>query len=151
VRAHRCCGIAYVLPSCLCSSAPPTSLGNCVAIGCSQRYTVSHIFSVLGAHKNETIDASTSKQFQSGHIYGRIASEPLHQHLLPHLAFKHDQYGTTCLKPERIIVAQRKIDLQHTRARSNHGSDVCVQKRSKRHYLPLQASRITQKDVVGCV
>jgi hypothetical protein len=62
VRAHRCCGIAYVPPSCcLCSNAPPTSLGNCVAIGRSQRYTVSHTFSVLGAHKNETIDVSTSK------------------------------------------------------------------------------------------
>jgi hypothetical protein len=61
VRAHHCCGITYVLPSCLCSNAPPTSLGNCVVIGRSQRYTVSHTFSVLGAHKNETIDVSTSK------------------------------------------------------------------------------------------
>jgi hypothetical protein len=59
---HRCCGIAYVPPSCcLCSNAPPTSLGNCVAIGRSRRYTVSHTFSVLAAHKNETIDVSTSK------------------------------------------------------------------------------------------
>jgi hypothetical protein len=62
VRAHRCCGIAYVPPSCcLCSNAPPTSLGNSVAIGRCRRYTVSHIFSVLGAHKNEPIDVSTSK------------------------------------------------------------------------------------------
>jgi hypothetical protein len=51
-----------VPPSCcLCSNAPPTSLGNCVAIGRSRRYTVSHTFSVLGAHKKETIDVSTSK------------------------------------------------------------------------------------------
>jgi hypothetical protein len=51
-----------VPPSCcLCSNAPPTSLGNCVAIGRSQRYTISHTFSMLGAHKNETIDVSTSK------------------------------------------------------------------------------------------
>jgi hypothetical protein len=51
-----------VPPSCcLCSNAPPTSLGNCVAIGRSRRYTVSHTFSVLGVHKNETIDVSTPK------------------------------------------------------------------------------------------
>jgi hypothetical protein len=62
VRAHRCCGIAYVPPSChLCSNAPPNSLGNCVAIGRCRRYTVSHTFCVLGAHKNETIDVSRSK------------------------------------------------------------------------------------------
>jgi hypothetical protein len=46
---------------CLCSNAPPTNLGNCVAIGRYRRYTVSHTFSVFCAHKNETIDVSTSK------------------------------------------------------------------------------------------
>jgi hypothetical protein len=47
---------------CLCSNPPPTSLGNCVAIGRFQLYSVSHTISVLGAHKKETIDVSKPRQ-----------------------------------------------------------------------------------------
>jgi hypothetical protein len=44
-----------------------------VAIGRSRRYTVSHTFSMLGAHKNETIDVSTSKHIRP--VTSRLAPQ----------------------------------------------------------------------------